>query len=138
MFDPIRRAFATGNKVSPALFSFNSKGSCPKCKGRGFLEVELSFLDDIRLECKVCEGRRYRDDILKLTYDGRSIYDVLETTDADALQFFKSVEDSGKRSAGIARGPQLLVDVASAICASVSRCLLSPAAKRSGSSSPPN
>ena len=65
VFDPIRQALAAANRVSPALFSFNAKGSCPACKGRGFLKVELSFLDDVRLDCKVCEGRRYRDDVLK-------------------------------------------------------------------------
>ena len=108
---PIRRAFAAANRVSPGLFSFNSRGSCPKCKGRGFLEVELSFLDDVRLECTVCEGRRYRDDVLKLTYRGRSIHDVLEMTVPDALRFFASVEDRRKRCAGIGRGLQLLVDV---------------------------
>ena len=111
VFDPIRRAFAAANRVSPALFSFNAKGSCPECKGRGFLEVELSFLDDVRLECKVCEGRRYRDDVLKLTWHGRSIHDVLEMTVADALRFFASVDDRRERSAGIGRGLQFLVDV---------------------------
>ena len=111
VFDPIRRAFADANQVSPALFSFNAKGSCPECKGRGFLEVELSFLDDVRLDCKVCEGRRYRDDVLKLTYHGRSIHDVLEMTVADALGFFASVESPRKRSADIGSGLQLLVDV---------------------------
>ena len=110
VFDPIRRAFAAANRVSPALFSFNAKGSCPKCKGRGFLEVELSFLDDVRLECKVCEGRRYRDDVLKLTYHGRSIHDVLEMTVAAALRFFESIEDPRKRGTGIASGLRLLVD----------------------------
>ena len=75
------------------------------------MEVELSFLDDVRLDCKVCEGRRYRDDVLKLTCHGRSIHDVLELTVADALGFFASVEDPRKRSAGIGRGLQLLVDV---------------------------
>ena len=111
VFDPIRKAFAAANRVSPALFSFNAKGSCPECKGRGFLEVELSFLDDVRLECKVCEGRRYRDDVLKLTYHSRSIHNVLEMTVADALRFFASVEDPRKRSGGIRSGLQLLVDV---------------------------
>ena len=111
VFDPIRRAFAAANRVSPALFSFNATGSCPKCKGRGFLEVELSFLDDVRLDCKVCEGRRYRDDVLKLTYRSRSIHDVLEMTVADALGFFASAEDPRKRGAGIGSGLQLLVDV---------------------------
>jgi len=111
VFDAIRRAFAATNRVSPALFSFNAQGCCPACKGRGFLEVELSFLDDVRLDCKVCEGRRYRGDVLKLTYHGRSIHDVLEMTVADALRFFASVEEAQKRSAGIGRGLQLLVDV---------------------------
>ena len=111
VFDPIRGAFAAANRVSPALFSFNAKGSCPECKGRGFLEVELSFLDDVRLDCKLCEGRRYRDDLLKLTWHGRSIHDVLEMTVADALGFFASIEDARKRGAGIGRGLQLLVDV---------------------------
>ena len=111
VFDSIRRAFAAANRVSPALFSFNAKGSCANCKGRGFLEVELSFLDDVRLECNICEGRRYRDDVLKMTYHGRSIHDVLEMTVADALRFFASVEDLRKRSADIGRGLQLLIDV---------------------------
>ena len=111
VFDAIRKAFAAANGVSPALFSFNAKGSCPECKGRGFLEVELSFLDDVRLDCKVCEGRRYRDDVLRLTYHGRSIHDVLETTAADALAFFASLDDTQPRNGGIARGLQLLVDV---------------------------
>ena len=80
-------------------------------QGPGFLEVELSFLDDVRLDCKVCEGRRYRDDVLKLTYHGRSIHDVLEMTVADALGFFASVESPRKRSARIGGGLQILVDV---------------------------
>ena len=65
----------------------------------------------MRLDCKVCEGRRYRDDVLKMTYHGRSIHDVLEMTVADALGFFASVENPRKGSAGIGRGLQLLVDV---------------------------
>ena len=65
----------------------------------------------MRLDCKVCEGRRYRDDVLKLTRHGRSIHDVLEMTVADALRFFASVEEPQKRSAGIGRGLQILVDV---------------------------
>ena len=65
----------------------------------------------MRLDCKVCEGRRYRDDVLKLTWHGRSIHDVLEMTVTDALDFFASVETPRKRGAGIGRGLQLLVDV---------------------------
>ncbi len=113
VFDPIRKAFAAANRVSPALFSFNAKGSCPECKGRGYLEVELSFLDDVRLECKVCEGKRYREEVLALTYHGRSIHDVLELTVTDALAFFASggVDDRRGQGTAIARGLQLLADV---------------------------
>ena len=80
-------------------------------QGPGFLEVELSFLDDVRLDCKVCEGRRYRDDVLELSYHGHSIHDVLEMTVADALRFFASVEGLRIRGAGIGRGLQILDDV---------------------------
>ena len=113
VFDPIRKAFAAANRVSPALFSFNAKGSCPECKGRGYLEVELSFLDDVRLDCKVCEGKRYREEVLELTYHGRSIHDVLEMTVTDALTFFASVGVDDRRGHGtaITRGLQLLADV---------------------------
>ena len=65
----------------------------------------------MRLDCKVCAGRRYRDDVLKLTWHGRSIHDVLEMTVADARGYFASVEEPRKRSAGIRRGLQLLIDV---------------------------
>ena len=113
VFDSIRKVFGAANRVSPALFSFNAKGSCPECKGRGYLEVELSFLDDIRLDCKVCGGKRYRDEVLELTYHGRSIHDVLEMTVTDALAFFASagVDDRKGRSNAITRGLQLLSDV---------------------------
>ena len=112
VFDAIRKAFAAANGVSPALFSFNAKGSCPECKGRGYLEVELSFLDDVRLDCKVCEGKRYREEVLALHYRGRSIHDVLEMTVTDALAFFAAVGNDGRKAAGgIVRGLQLLADV---------------------------
>ena len=111
VFDPIRRVFAAANRVPPSLFSFNAEGSCPECKGRGYLEVELSFLDDVRLDCRVCEGRRYRDDVLKLTWRGRSIHDVLEMTVSDALVFFASGNGGGTQLVAIGRRLQLLADV---------------------------
>ena len=113
VFDSIRKVFGAANRVPPALFSFNAKGSCPECKGRGYLEVELSFLDDVRLDCKVCGGKRYREEVLELTYHGRSIHDVLEMTVTDALAFFASVgvDDRRGRSNAITHGLQLLSDV---------------------------
>ncbi len=111
VFDQIRKLFAAANGVPPSLFSFNAEGSCPECKGRGYLEVELSFLDDVRLDCKVCEGRRYRDDVLKLIWRGRSIHDVLEMTVTDALAFFVPAGGAQARLSAIGRGLQLLADV---------------------------
>ena len=139
VFDPIRRAFAAANRVSPALFSFDARGSCAKCKGRGFLEVELSFLDDVRLDCKVCKGKRYRDDVLKLTYHGRSIHDVLEMTVADALGFFASVESQRKRSSSHRARPAVPGRCGRRLSAPRPvACRPSRAAKRSASSSPPS
>ena len=138
VFEPIRRAFAAANRVSPALFSFNAQGSCPEFKGRGFVEVELSFLDDVRLDCKVCEGRRYRDDVLKLTYHGRSIHDVLGMTVVDALRFFESVEDPRNEAQTSGAACSSWSTWASATCVSASRCPPFPEAKRNASISPPS
>jgi len=111
ILDPIRRAFGKANGVSPSVFSFNAKGACPECKGRGSIDIDLSFLDDVRVACRACEGKRYRDEVLALTYNGRSIHDVLEMTVSDALDFFISTDDGGRRPARIIRGLQLFLDV---------------------------
>ena len=65
----------------------------------------------MRLDCKACGGRRYREEVLALTWRGRSIHDVLEMTVSDALAFFASVDDAKARAGAIARGLQILVDV---------------------------
>ena len=65
VFDPIRRAFAASNQVSRPRSSPSTPRFLPEMQGPGFLEVELSFLDDVRLDCKLCAGRRYRDDVLE-------------------------------------------------------------------------
>ncbi len=92
MFTLIREEFAkeTGSKSS--LFSFNSKGACPKCKGNGFVSVEMSFLDDIHITCDECGGQKYQDDVLKLTYRGKNIYEVLEMTINSALEYFNQAQ----------------------------------------------
>ena len=58
IFDAIRQIFADANGVSASLFSFNTKGSCPECGSKGHVEMELSFVDDVRLECSMCRGSR--------------------------------------------------------------------------------
>ncbi|MEY9926234.1 excinuclease UvrABC ATPase subunit [Catenulispora sp. GP43] len=86
--DPIRRAFARANGVDPALFSANSAGACPECAGLGVIEQDLAYLDTVAIPCPACHGRRFTDEVLRYRLRGRSIGDVLETTVAEAVQFF--------------------------------------------------
>jgi len=85
----IRKLFsdATGERAN--LFSFNSKGACPKCKGRGWLSVEMSFLDDVKIICDECEGKRYRNEVLELQYKGKNISEVLDMTASEATEYFE-------------------------------------------------
>jgi excinuclease UvrABC ATPase subunit len=86
--DDLRKAFATANRVDAGLFSFNSKGACETCKGSGVIYTDLAFLDGVKLPCEACEGRRFKEEVLGYTLDGRSIADVLELTVAHALEVF--------------------------------------------------
>jgi excinuclease UvrABC ATPase subunit len=87
-FTPIRELFAKGRDVEPGHFSFNSSGACPECKGMGVLEVEMRFLDAVRMTCPKCKGLRYDNTVLHFKLRGRTIADVLAMTVADALRFF--------------------------------------------------
>ena len=88
VFDKIRKEFASETDTDPGLFSFNSKGACPKCNGKGFIELEMNFLDDIKIICDECEGKRYINEVLQLEYHGRNIYDVLKMTIDEGSEFF--------------------------------------------------
>lgn len=88
IMDDVRKSFATANKVNAALFSFNSKGACENCQGLGVVYVDLSFLESVKLPCEVCEGRRFKDEVLAYKLGGKSISDVLEMTVDQALEFF--------------------------------------------------
>jgi len=88
IMDSVRKAFASANKVAPGLFSFNSKGACESCQGLGVIYTDLAFLDEVKLPCEVCRGKRFKDEVLSYTLDGKSISDVLEMTVAQALEFF--------------------------------------------------
>ena len=92
IMDAIRKAFAAANKVKPALFSFNSAGACENCKGLGVVYTDLAYLDEVKLPCEVCGGKRFKDEVLAYTLDGKSISDVLEMTVAQALDFFSLKE----------------------------------------------
>ncbi|MCG7381920.1 excinuclease ABC subunit UvrA [Paenibacillus sp. ACRRY] len=92
IMDDVRKAFAKENKVNQGLFSFNSKGACDNCQGLGVLYKDLSFLDSVKLPCDVCEGRRFKDEVLEYKLGGKSIAEVLEMTVEQALEFFQLKE----------------------------------------------
>lgn len=92
IMDDIRKVFATENKVSPSLFSFNSKGACETCQGLGVIYTNLSFMDEIKMPCETCGGKRFKDEVLAYTLDGKSISDVLAMSVREALEFFTAKE----------------------------------------------
>ena len=86
--DAIRRAFATANKVQPALFSANSRGACLACEGLGVVYTDLQHLDPVAVRCETCEGRCFTDAVLALTLRGKNINEVLALSVVDALSYF--------------------------------------------------
>lgn len=92
IFDSIRKLFAESNGVGASLFSFNSQGACPVCKGLGVIYTDLAFMDTIVTVCEECRGKRYTDDVLRYKLRGKSISDVLGMTVSEALDFFPERE----------------------------------------------
>ena len=88
MLDPIRKAFATANKVPAALFSANSEGACPDCKGLGVVYTDLVHLDPVISVCERCEGKRFTAEVLQHTLREASIADVYDMQADAALEFF--------------------------------------------------
>jgi excinuclease ABC A subunit len=88
IMDSVRKAFAAANKVDAALFSFNSKGACENCQGLGVVYTDLAFLESVKLPCEVCEGKRFKDEVLAYKLTGKSISDILEMNVTEALEFF--------------------------------------------------
>ena len=89
-FDEIRKVMAAENKVDASLFSFNSTGGCPVCKGRGVIVTELVFMDPVTTVCEACEGKRYSKEALSYQYHGKNIEEILAMSAEDAYEFFKS------------------------------------------------
>jgi excinuclease UvrABC ATPase subunit len=88
IMDDIRQAFARANQVSPALFSFNSEGSCPNCNGLGEVYTDLAFMEGIVSTCEICEGKRFKAEVLVYHLRGKTISDVLDMTVEEALTYF--------------------------------------------------
>lgn len=92
IMDDVRKAFATANKVSASLFSFNSKGACENCQGLGVIYTDLAFLSGVKTPCEICGGKRFKDEVLAYKLNGKSITDVLAMTVQQALEFFEIKE----------------------------------------------
>lgn len=88
-FDDIRKLLAAENAVEASLFSFNSKGACPACKGKGIVVTELVFMDPVTTVCEVCEGSRYSEEALSYRFKGKNILDILNMTAEEAAEFFR-------------------------------------------------
>jgi excinuclease ABC subunit A len=97
VFDDIRDLFASTKEArlkgfDKSSFSFNTKGGrCEACQGDGVVRISMSFLPDVYVTCPVCQGKRYTDEILQVTYKGKNIYDVLNMRAEDAYEFFKNI-----------------------------------------------
>ena len=87
-FDDIRKLLAKENGVGAGLFSFNSKGACPDCKGRGVIVTELVFMDPVTTTCEACGGSRYSEEALSYSYHGKNIVDILDMNAEEAEEFF--------------------------------------------------
>ncbi|CAL9641099.1 UvrABC system protein A [Streptomyces sp. enrichment culture] len=88
IMDTVRKIFARETGRDAGLFSFNSAGACATCEGRGIMYTDLAFMDPVTTTCPDCAGRRFKDEVLRLTVGGRSIADVLGMTADEALDFF--------------------------------------------------
>jgi len=87
LLDHIRKAFAKATGAKPALFSANSEGACPVCKGAGVIFTELGFMDTVETPCEECEGRRFQASVLELKLAGKDISEVLAMPVAEAAAF---------------------------------------------------
>lgn len=114
-YDEIRKLFADQQlskqmNYTASHFSFNTQGGrCEECQGEGTVTVEMQFMADLVLECEHCHGKRFKQDVLEVTFKGQSIYDVLEMTVNQAIEFF--TEHSGHTEKKIVKRMKPLQDV---------------------------
>ena len=114
-WDDIRKIFADQklakmNGFKPSYFSFNVPGGrCEECQGEGIIKVEMQFMADVYLECEHCKGKRFKEEVLEVKYRDKNIYDVLEMTVNQAVDFFSGGTSHAESS--IVNKLQKLVDV---------------------------
>ena len=114
-YDEIRKLYSeqqasVQNNFKASHFSFNIDGGrCEECQGEGIIKVEMQFMADVELTCESCKGMRFKKEILEVRYRGKNIYDMLEMTIDEALEFFRS--HNGRSEKRIADKLQPLADV---------------------------
>src|SRR5262249_2787569 len=97
LYDRVRELFAAQREamaqgLTASAFSFNSgSGRCERCSGTGYEKIEMQFLSDLFVRCAECEGRRFQPHVLKVQLHGKSIYDLLNLTVTEAVQFFEEI-----------------------------------------------
>jgi len=101
LLEPVRKAFAKANGVKPALFSANSEGACPACKGAGVIVTELGFMDTVSTPCEECDGKRFQAAVLDLRLGGLNIAEVLDLPVTEAHAFFADGEAKTPAAASI-------------------------------------
>ena len=101
MLEPIRKAFGKANGVKPAMFSANSEGACPSCKGAGVIITQLGFMDTVETPCEDCDGKRFQAAVLDYKLGGLDITEVLALPVAQARDFFASGDAKIPAVAGI-------------------------------------
>ncbi|KRC50177.1 MULTISPECIES: ATP-binding cassette domain-containing protein [unclassified Nocardioides] len=101
LLEPIRKAFAKANDVKPALFSANSEGACPTCKGSGVIVTELGFMDTVSTPCEDCGGKRFQAAVLDYRLGGLNIAEVLELPVDRALELFSAPDTKVPAAADI-------------------------------------
>ncbi|GAA4821809.1 ATP-binding cassette domain-containing protein [Nocardioides caeni] len=101
LLEPIRKAFAKANDVKPALFSANSEGACPTCKGSGVIVTELGFMDTVSTPCEDCGGKRFQAAVLDYRLGGLNIAEVLDLPVERALELFSAPDTKVPAAADI-------------------------------------
>lgn len=96
IMNSIRKAFSDANNVESGLFSYNSTGACETCGGTGTVKLNLSFMDEMEVECSDCQGSRFKQDVLHYHYKGNNIVDVMEMSIAEAVEFFEAKDIRSK------------------------------------------
>ncbi|HAH78190.1 MAG TPA: excinuclease ABC subunit UvrA, partial [Ruminococcaceae bacterium] len=103
VFADIRALFASTQEAklrgyTASRFSFNVKGGrCEACQGGGIIKIEMNFLPDVYVPCEVCKGKRYNRETLEIKYKGKNIYDVLEMTVEEGVEFFSNIPKIARR-----------------------------------------